>query len=297
MTAPMMTDAFHDSGAGVALINVVRTLGYLGFVMLVGASFFITWLWPGGKVLPIFRRIMRYGGALVVLSTLLSPLLLAGDGWGSYGGRVGALALARVALVCVAFAFGRDVLRSARSMRGAVTLWQLCLVLTYVLASDAWGGQWEVVKIVATVAHLFATAAWLGGLLTLAAVLIPSTDLDELHGVLPKFSIVATVSVVALIVSGTLHSLAVAGGLRPLMHSHYGTVLVIKVAVFGTMLILGNIGRKYAEHVGPRKVTDIDESAPPETVQAFAVAIGAEFALALAVLAATAALVEVVPTP
>lgn len=284
-----------QNGLPSVLAGTSRVMAYLGFVLLIGTTFFLTWLWPEGRVRPTFRRMMTAGAVLVAISSIATPLLVVDDGWQSFAGLSGACALMRVALVALALGFGPDLLASARSHRLPITLWQLAVVETYVLSSDAWGGHWVTVKIVATTGHLFATAAWLGGLLALAAVLLPSTDLDPLHQVLPKFSLVAIASVITLVVSGTLHALAIAGGFQELVNSSYGTVLGIKLVVFGLMLVLGNVGRRYAEYVGQRKVADIDDTAPPESVQAFAVAIGAEFALAIGVLAATAALVHVVP--
>jgi copper transport protein len=66
---------------------------------------------------------------------------------------------------------------------GAVIGWRRILALTVVLViaasmvaqSDAIGGPWEVTKIAATGLHVLATCAWLGGLVALAAVLIPGT--------------------------------------------------------------------------------------------------------------------------
>jgi putative copper export protein len=77
---------------------------------------------------------------------------------------------------------------------------------------------------------VLATAAWLGGLVALAAVLIPRENLQELDRLIPRFSIVALFSVVTLVVTGTIHALAVAGGIDALVGSRYGLVLAIKVA-------------------------------------------------------------------
>nr|WP_279671539.1 CopD family protein [Flexivirga meconopsidis] len=169
------------------------------------------------------------------------------------------------------------------------------MIETYVLSSDAWGGSLAAVKIVATTGHLAATAAWLGGLLALASVLIPSDGLDALHEVLPRFSIVAIVSVITLVVSGTLHALAVAGGVHALIDSRFGTSLIVKIVVFGAMLLLGNVGRQYAGQAARRSALEIDETAPPHSVQALGVAIGMEFSLAAGVLVATAVLVQFAP--
>lgn len=292
----LVTLAEAEPGLQTVLLGTARVAGYLGLVLLVGTSFFMTWLWPEGRTVRTFSRLLVAGAVLTVTASLAVPLLAHGLAWGSFGGREGACALARIGLVALAGAFGSDVVRSARSWRVPISLWQLALVQTYVLASNAVGGPWEIVKVVATTGHLVATAAWLGGLVTLASVLVPSTDLKPLHSVLPRFSLVAIASVATLFVSGTLHALAIAGGVRPLLRTDYGVALGLKVLVVVLMLLLGDRGRRYAEQVGRRKLAEIDDSAPPESVQAFAVAIGAELALGLGVLAATAALVHVAPT-
>lgn len=130
----------------------------------------------------------------------------------------------------------------------------------------------------ATTGHLAATAAWLGGLLALAAILIPSAHLEVLHDVLPPFSVIAIFGVITLVVTGTLHALAIAESVTALATSTYGAVLLVKVIVFGMMLLLGNVGRRYTGRLAHRKVTEIDESASDKSVRAFAVAMGAEFA-------------------
>jgi putative copper export protein len=52
-----------------------------------------------------------------------------------------------------------------------------------------------------------ATCAWLGGLLALATVLIPGEKVQELDQLIPRFSRVAQLSVVTLIVTGIVHAL------------------------------------------------------------------------------------------
>jgi putative copper export protein len=99
-----------------------------------------------------------------------------------------------------------------------------------VAQSNAIGGPWEVAKIAATGLHVLATCAWLGGLLALATVLIPGEKMQELDQLIPRFSRVAQLSAVTLIVTGIVHALAVAGGVYQLASSRYGLVLLIKVS-------------------------------------------------------------------
>ncbi len=298
MTASVALASVATEGQDIfpVLAGGFRLVGYLGFVLLVGTTFFLAWLWPEGTVEWVFIRLFRGGAALVVVSTVMVTVLSAGGSLGdAFVGRTGAAALARIALVALGVAFTWEMLGDARRWRIPIVAWQLLLIETFVLESDAWREPWQLVKIVATTGHLAATAAWLGGLLALAAILVPSAHLEVLHDVLPRFSVVAIVSVITLVVTGSLHALAIAGSVSALVTSTYGAVLMAKVVVFGVMLLLGNVGRRYAARLAHRKVTEIDESASDQSIRAFAVAVGAEFALATAVLATTAALVHVAP--
>lgn len=278
------------------LTGIARLLGYLGFVVVVGLTFFLTWLWPTDRVEWVFIPLYYAGAALMFVATgLVAVFSASGSLADAFVGRTGSAALARMSMIALGVAFAWEILGSARRWRIPITIGQVVLIETYVLESDAWSQPWQLVKVLATTGHLAATAAWLGGLLALAVILIPSAHLEVLHDVLPRFSIIAIVGVITLVVTGTLHALAVAESVTTLATSTYGAVLAVKVIVFGVMLLLGNIGRGYAGRVAHRKVTEIDESASHQSVRAFAVAIGAEFALAVAVLATTAALVHVAP--
>lgn len=278
------------------LTGVARLIGYLGFVLVVGTTFFLSWLWPGHTVEWVFIRLFYGGAALIVGATALVAFFSAsGSLSDAFAGRSGGAALLRMALVALGVGFAWEMLGDARRWRIPIAIWQLVLIETYVIDSDAWSQPWQLVKVVATTGHLAATAAWLGGLLALAAILVPSAHLEVLHDVLPRFSVIAFVCVVTLVVTGALHALAVAGSVSALVMSTYGAVLTAKVIVFVVMLLLGNVGRQYAGRLAHRKVTEIDESASDQSVRAFAVAVGAEFALATAVLATTAALVHVAP--
>ena len=171
---------------------------------------------------------------------------------------------------------------------------------TMVTQSNAIGGRWEILKIIATSGHVLATAAWLGGLVALAAVLIPRENLQELDRLIPRFSVVATFSVIILVVTGIVHALAIAGGIDPLVRSRYGLVLLIKVAVFALMLLMGNHGRKYAARVAFRRLHHQPESHPESLrnssgVQGLAVVMGAELTIAFVILATTSILVMVAP--
>ena len=288
--------SFNPDLALVQLL-AVRWLGYLGLVMLLGTALFVNWVWPAGRNDRVLSRLLVYGLVVSIVSTLALPAVAGlDDVRQAFGGREGSMVLARLALLALAAGFGGEIMRTTRRHPVWVGLWCVAVVLTYVIASPAAVGPWAPVTVVATAGHLLATAAWLGGLLALVAVLLPRTTLDILDEVISRFSVVALGSVITLAVTGAVHALATAGGLGPLVSSRYGAVLFVKVVVFGVTLLLGNEGRRYAVRVAQRRA-QARHLAVDTDIRVLSVAVGVEFAMALGILAVTAVLVQVAPGP
>jgi copper transport protein len=132
----------------------------------------------------------------------------------------------------------------------------------------------------------------------LAAVLIPGEKVLELDRLIPRFSRVAQLSVVTLVLTGTVHALAVAGGVYQLATSRYGLVLLIKITIFGLMLLMGNEGRKYAARAAFRQ-SHLQPGVPVKAggISTLAVVMGAELSIAFVILATTSLLVMVAPQP
>ena len=80
--------------------------------------------------------------------------------------------------------------------------------------------------------------------------------------------------------------------------SRYGLVLLIKVSIFGLMLLMGNEGRKYAARAAFRL-----QHQPPDVpvraggISTLAVVMGAELCIAFVILSTTSLLVMVAPHP
>ena len=281
-----------------------RVLTYAGYVLLAGTLTFWSVVWPDGRRNRRLVMLTLAGTAAMIIGTLAGPAIQL-----IFGGRMlgdvvtplgGAAQLVRLAALFAAMFFLPDIIS------GAVVGWRRVVALSLVLTiaasmvaqSNAIGGHWEVAKIAATGLHVLATCAWLGGLVALAAVLIPGEQVQELDKLIPRFSRVALLSVVTLLVTGTVHALAAAGGVTQLATSRYGFVLLIKVSIFGLMLLMGNEGRKYAARAAFRQLHQ-----PPEgtvrtsSISALAVVMGAELCIAFVILSTTSLLVLVAPHP
>ena len=279
-----------------------RVLIYAGYVLLAGTLTFWSVVWPDGRSNRRLVMLALGGTTAMIIGTLAGPAIQLIFGGSLLGDIVtplgGAAQLARIAALVAAMFFLPDIIS------GAVVGWRRILALTLVVViaasmvaqSNAIGGHWEVAKIAATGLHVLATSAWLGGLLALATVLIPGEKVQELAQLIPRFSRVALLSVVTLIVTGIVHALAVAGGVYELASSRYGLVLLIKVSIFGLMLFMGNEGRKSAARAAFRlQHQRSDVPVGVGGISALAVVIGAELCIAFVILSMTSLLVMVAP--
>jgi copper transport protein len=289
---------------GDLALGANRVLSYAGYVLLAGTLTFWSVVWPDGRRNRRLIALTLAGTAAMIIGTLAGPAIqlifgdrLLGDIITPLGG---AAQLGRLAALVAAMCFLPDIIS------GAVVGWRRFVALTLVLViaasmvaqSDAIGGPWEIAKIAATGLHVLATCAWLGGLVALAAVLIPGEKVQELDRLIPRFSRVAQLSVVTLVVTGVVHALAVAGGVYQLASSRYGLVLLIKITIFGFMLLMGNEGRKYAARAAFRQShVQPDATVRVGGISTLAVVMGAELCIAFVILSTTSLLVMVAPHP
>jgi putative copper export protein len=285
-------------------LGLNRILTYTGYVLLAGTFAFWSLVWPEGRTDRRLVSLAAIGAGLMVVGTVGAPMIWVscghplGDALSPVGGTGAIIRLA--ILVGIAFFFV-DLIRSpvTGGRRSAALGIVAVLAATLVVQSNAVVGPWQSAKIVATAGHLLAVAAWLGGLVALAAVLIPRKNLQELDVLIPRFSTVAVFSVVTLVITGAIHALAVAGSVGALLNSRYGQVLLFKLVFFGVMLLLGNEGRKYASRaVFERKHLPESERGKSTTrADSLALVVGVELTIAFVILSTTSILVMVAPQP
>ncbi len=100
-------------------------------------------------------------------------------------------------------------------------------------------GRWQIIGIVATVAHLGGMAVWLGGLV---AVLVSFADIDDSS--VRRFSKVAFVSIVVVALSGVVQALRQLGSLNALTNTSYGTLLIWKVIAVAMLIAIAAVSRQ-----------------------------------------------------
>ena len=143
-------------------------------------------------------------------------------------------------------------LRKAPSTRRDSALWISAFLVTALamstLSTTSHGAATPGIELASTVTdyiHLLAAAFWVGGLFGLALILpvvfshSPEGNVRQvILAVLPRFSIVAGLSVFALIVTG-LYSAWAHVTVLPALVVPYGQTLLIKTALVGVLLVFG----------------------------------------------------------
>jgi putative copper resistance protein D len=113
-------------------------------------------------------------------------------------------------------------------------------------AAGGLGGE-AIIHPAADVLHLIAAAAWVGALLPLivffAAAGADDASLAMARTATTRFSILGIVSVGTLLVTGIVNTYYLAGTVPALLHTDYGRLLLIKIALFLAMVAIATVNR------------------------------------------------------
>jgi putative copper resistance protein D len=113
-------------------------------------------------------------------------------------------------------------------------------------AAGGLGGE-AILHPAADVLHLIAAAAWVGALLPLivlfAAAGTDDASLAIARTATTRFSILGIVSVGTLLVTGIVNTYYLAGSVPALLHTDYGRLLLIKIALFLAMVAIATVNR------------------------------------------------------
>jgi len=135
----------------------------------------------------------------------------------------------------------------AVTMRHREQMWWRSVLVAALLGvgvASAFGGhgatgRWHDVGIVTTVIHVAAMAAWLGGLVL---VLCDVTRIDghRLH----LFSTLAAIAILLVTISGVVQAIRQLGSLDALTNTHYGILLMWKVAFVLLVVAVAAVSRR-----------------------------------------------------
>jgi putative copper resistance protein D len=153
--------------------------------------------------------------------------------------------------------------KSAR-LKAAAVIAAAAFVGTLAFAGHALGGQGTegIVHPAADLLHLIAAAAWLGGLVPLALLLSRTGEdghaLAVARAATSRFSTLGIVSVATLLFTGIVNSWYLVGSLPALKETDYGRLLLIKIALFATMV---GIAALNWSRLTPRLIQNVDITA------------------------------------
>jgi copper transport protein len=207
------------------------------------------------------QRMTAWGGLLFVLTNLFFLLTQAAVAanvpltqaigapvFQLLSGRAGLLWLARMALTLQSVELAW---RLPPAGRGAARLWWALLavggvtVLTLSLLSHAAASPAAMVAVPLDWLHLLAMIAWLGGLLPLAFAINMNMRAPEfampLRFLIPRFSRLTIACVTLLTLTGIYNYTLQIGTLDLLAATTYGRALLLKLGLFGALLLLGGL--------------------------------------------------------
>ncbi|MGW5353631.1 copper resistance CopC/CopD family protein [Streptomyces sp. NPDC004031] len=144
--------------------------------------------------------------------------------------HVGHTLVARLMLLALTAVVGEQILRHRRAgAAGAVPL-VLLLALTWSQTSHAPSEPLAPLGVIVTTLHVTAMAVWAGGVATLAVLLVGHRG-PELAVAARRFTRLALTAVTVLIATGTYQAWRLLGSFGALTGTHYGRLLLLKIAL------------------------------------------------------------------
>jgi putative copper resistance protein D len=237
VAAPAWRGAAGNSGVAIKVRTRLAVIAWIGLALaaISGAA----WLVLTAAAMSDRPAAQIFGDG--VLWTVLSQTTFGRD-W-----------LVRFVLACALAA----TLPALLSPQGHKTRWleAAAAVLAAAFAGAlAWSGHAAgglgseaVLHPTADVLHLIAAAAWVGALLPLivlfAAAGADDASLAMARTATARFSILGIASVGTLLVTGIVNTFYLAGSVPALLHTDYGRLLLIKIALFLAMVAIAAVNR------------------------------------------------------
>lgn len=277
-TVDLSDQAALGGGAAGTLYGVARYFAYGGFALLVGGCVFLSVCWPRGALLRPLQRLVAGGWATLVAATIALIMLrgpyVNGSGLGDAfdlsvirtqletrpgAALVSRLLLLAAAAVFLAVLFGSYAKREDPEERADLA-WGLGIggsvvavgtAATWAMAEHASVGIQRKVAMPVDVVHLLSMAVWLGGLITLlTALFAPSVAGTVERAAVRRFSTVALTAVTTLVGTGTYQAWRQIGTWRAFTDTSYGRLLLIKIALVGTLVCVAWFSRRWTRMLG-----------------------------------------------
>lgn len=239
---------------------VIKALHFLGLALLLGGPVFAHFIGrkPGSaRPLPfnaVQWSLFGLGLVLFLVSGYLDLVRAATALWGElYPGdieefllnsRYGHVVMRKSAL---AVAYAVLAVRRPTSIWGRGLLVVLGAAVVYHISMAAHSASNGIVAFASDIIHVTALSVWGGGVLYFAALKWPGggESTEDLSVLSRRFSIVGTVSVIALTATGIWMASRLIYGVPAVSGTPYGIALLRKVVVFAALLVIGAANHFY----------------------------------------------------
>lgn len=241
--------------------NLVRVVLYAGLVLCLGVVITAKMLWPWILSLHRTRALVRAGWTAVVVAIIGEfglAIVRSNGGWtggltvtavtNAMSSRTGVLLIVRALLTTVLGVAAARIFSAPSGRVGGLRdhtsiifgLAAADLAATVAVDGHAGVGADAWLAVIATSSHLLAMSIWLGGLLCLSLIVLPSHHTDNLR----RWSLAATGCVGVLILTGVYQAIRQVQPVAALWSTDYGITLCIKLSGVAAMLILAYLGRR-----------------------------------------------------
>lgn len=281
-----------------ALRWLLRYGSYLAILAAVGILLTSAGVWADAAAHPVLRRVLSRSLIATVVLAFAQVLVVASDvsgkaPWASlssldaaattdagmaYMIRIGLALLMWIVLFRYEFTY-TDVYWTAVSLPG------IGLLGTWAFAGHSRSMRWPAVGVATDVAHHAAAAGWIAGLAIVGWVAIPTTAPDVLVPVVRRFSRMAATCVAVLVTTGVVQTIRLVGGPGALFEADHGRYLAVKIVVLAGMLAIANVNRRRVD------ARLHEPSDAPRHLDALRRAVVTEFAIGLAIIGITSAMV------
>jgi copper resistance protein D len=161
-------------------------------------------------------------------------------------GRVSEIRLVLAVIIAGGLAYDRFPL--ARGLALAMSL-GLTAALAWTGHAGSTAGAMGILHLAADMLHLLAAAIWIGALVSLVLLLSVSRNDQTDAGVsfardaTQRFSTMGVAIVVVVLATGIINAWILVGSLQALIVTDYGRLLMLKVVLFGVMLLMAAVNR------------------------------------------------------